>query len=174
MSGRALQPIHPAVVLFSLPPHKVRAAAAEKLVHELDEYYGGKDRASAMLAGSWQAQWMLGEDFEFLDGGGMRGYGAAEEDPDGADDDDDGAGDDDYEYDDDDDDDDGGGADDDDAEEGERRMQRYLGNNRKKDKKAKKAAAKLARLDPTLQVSERRTRRRRGPRRARSSSIPTT
>ncbi|EJK60869.1 hypothetical protein THAOC_18718, partial [Thalassiosira oceanica] len=30
-------------------------AAAEKLVNELDEYYGGKDRATAMLVGSWQA-----------------------------------------------------------------------------------------------------------------------
>ena len=74
-----MQSIHPTCCSFfpSLSSHKVRAAA-EKLVHELDEYYGGKDRASAMLAGSWQAQWMLGEDFEFLDGGGMRGDGAVE------------------------------------------------------------------------------------------------
>ena len=102
-------------------------AAAEKLVDELDAYYGGRDKATAMLVGSWQAQWMLGEDFEFLDEKGMRGDGS---DADGDDDDDD---------------DDDLVEDDEDADDDGRMMQRQLG--KKAEKKAKKAAAKLANAD---------------------------
>ena len=28
----------------------------------LDEYYGGRDKATNMLINSWQAQWMLDDD----------------------------------------------------------------------------------------------------------------
>ncbi|EJK48159.1 hypothetical protein THAOC_33070, partial [Thalassiosira oceanica] len=118
-------------------------AAAEKLVDELDEYYGGKDRAAAMLAGSWQAPWMLGEDFEFLDEEGMRGHG-----PDEDDDDDDSV------------------EDDDDADDdGRRRMQRHPGEGRRLDKakraekKAKKAAAKLAELDANHTAAKKRKKK---------------
>ena len=42
--------------------------AAETLITTLDEYYGGKDVANSMLVHSWQAQWMLEDEFVLLDG----------------------------------------------------------------------------------------------------------
>ena len=41
--------------------HNTRTAA-RSLLDMLDEYYGGRDKATNMLINSWQAQWMLDDD----------------------------------------------------------------------------------------------------------------
>ncbi len=43
-------------------------ARAQELISTLNDYYGGQEKASAMLVKSWQAQWMLDDEYSYSDG----------------------------------------------------------------------------------------------------------
>jgi len=43
-------------------------ARAQELISTLNDYYGGEEKANVMLVNSWQARWMLDDEYSFIDG----------------------------------------------------------------------------------------------------------